>query len=222
MRVRPGCYYLMTFTPHTATVPGYTGSVRGDVTYGGGFGDLGGVAIGPSSAGLVDRVGFSPRTLYFEGTPITGGFSTLNRSFERLPGDGIRHVDTNNNAADFQLLVESTPQVTPVPNPQNSASPCEGPVKPHEVQGSGAASQMVGAVKTVKGVITARAHTGFFIQTEAGEDDDRDNSSEGLFVFTGVGVTVPEAAQVGHLVRSPAPWRNSCPRRILTARRARS
>ena len=34
------------------------------------------------------------------------------------------HVDTNNNAADFQLIVESIPQVTHVPNPQNSASPC--------------------------------------------------------------------------------------------------
>lgn len=199
--VRPGCYYLITFTPG---VGGYSGATAGDHTYSVGFADAGGVAVGPLPVGtpFADQVGFHARTLYFERNPISGGPSTLNRSFERLPGGGNGHLDTNNNAADFRLIVESTPQVTPVPNPQNSDSSCvESTVKPHQVQGNGARSAMVGAMKSVKGVITARARDGFFIQTEVGEDDDLDNTSEGLFVFTGVGVTVPAAAQVGHLVK---------------------
>ena len=101
------------------------------------------------------------------------------------------------------MIVESSPQVTHVPNPQNSASPCvvaETSVKPHAVQGSGAESPMVGMVKTVKGVVTARARGGFFIQTEVDQDDENDFTSEGLFVFTGVGAPVPAAALVGHLV----------------------
>ncbi|MEX2272520.1 MAG: HYR domain-containing protein [Vicinamibacterales bacterium] len=197
--VGPGCYYLITFTPGLS---GYSGSVAGDHTYGTGFGDEGGVAVGPSTTDLKDMVGFHSGTLYKEGTAISGGFSTLNRSFERLPGGGHGHVDTNNNAADFQLIVESTPQVTHVPNPQNSASPCvetvEISVKPHHVQGSGAMSPMVGVVTTVQGVVTARAVDGFFIQTAVNEDDLDPQTSEGLFVFTAG--PAPAAAQVGHLV----------------------
>ena len=216
--VRPGCYYLMTFTPG---VTGYSGQTRGDMTYGTGFADDGGVAIGPSAANLVDQVGFHPNTLYQEpvltfppGPPGTGaitfgGLSRLNRSFERkpipqgtdgpnllytngpnpqssaspcvVPEGSAGYLDTNNNATDFQLIVEE--------------------VTPHKVQGTGAVSPMAFAVTTVKGVVTARARNGFFIQTEVGEDDGLDNTSEGLFVFTGVGLTVPEAAQVGHLVQ---------------------
>lgn len=196
--VAAGCYYLITFTPGAA---GYSGSVTGDHTYATGFADTGGVAVGPSDTVLMDQVGFSAGTLYKEGTALSGGLSTLNRSFERGPGGAAGHVDTNNNAADFQLIVESTPQVTHVPNPQNSASPCvviASSVKPHAVQGAGAESPMANTVRTVQGVVTARSLDGFFIQTAVGEDDDDNNSSEGLFVF--IGGEAPAAAQVGHLV----------------------
>ena len=216
--VRPGCYYLLTFTPGGA---GYSGPTRGDMTYATGFADDGGVAIGPSAANLVDQVGFHPNTLYQEpvltfppGPPGTGaitfgGLSRLNRSFERkpipqgtdgpnveytngpnpqssaspcvLPEGSAGYLDTNNNATDFRLIVEE--------------------VKPHKVQGTDAVSPMAFAVTTVKGVVTARARNGFFIQTEVGEDDGFANTSEGLFVFTGFGVTVPATAQVGHLVQ---------------------
>ncbi len=149
--VGAGCYYLITFTPGTG---GYSGLVAGDHIYVTGFADGGGVAIGPSDTALADQVGFHAGTLYQEPVPPPGtlgtgfipfgGPSTLNRSFERKPGDGAGHVDTNNNAVDFQYIVESDPQVTHVPNPQNSASPCvetvETSVKPHHVQGSGATS----------------------------------------------------------------------------------
>ncbi len=208
--VRPGCYYLITFTPGST---GYSGRTPGDHTYGTGFADDGGVAVGPvAPLGTpfvpTDQVGFHARTLYFERTPIVGGLSTLNRSFERkpipqdtqvpnlqdtngpnpqnstspcvVPGGSAGYLDTNNNATDFRMIVEE--------------------VKPHTVQGTRATSSMAFAATTVKGVVTARARNGFFIQTEVGEEDNDPNSSEGLFVFTGFGVTVPAAAQVGHLV----------------------
>ena len=216
--VRPGCYYLITFRAGTT---GYSGRTPGDLIYTSGFPDDGGVAIGPSATNLVDQVGFHLNTLYQEPvllgvppvTPGTGAitfgvFSNLNRSFERkpipqgteepdlqhtngpnpqnsaspcaLPGGSAGYLDTNNNATDFRMIVEE--------------------VKPHTVQGTGAVSPMAFAVTTVKGVVTARARNGFFIQTEPGHEDNDPNSSEGLFVFTGVGLTVPAAAQVGHLV----------------------
>ena len=54
-------------------------------------------------------------------------------------------------------------------------------VLPHDVQGAGATSPQVGNTLTVRGVITANASDGFFIQTATG-DDGNPNTSEGLFV----------------------------------------
>ena len=194
VQVAPGCYYLMTLSAPA----GYSGSVPGDVTYGAGFGDAGGVAIGPAGGAFADRVGFGAGTLYKEGTAISGGFSTLNRSFERLPGGGAGHLDTNNNAADFRLIPQAPDHTAP--NPQNSSSACVATsVFPHDVQGSGATSPLAGAVKTVRGVVTARALDGFFLQTEVGQEDLNADSSEGLFVFTGG--PAPAAAQVGHVLK---------------------
>lgn len=66
-------------------------------------------------------------------------------------------------------------------------------VLPHHVQGAGATSPQVGNTLTVRGVITANAVDGFFIQTAGGDDGDP-NTSEGLFVAgmtsAGVGTVV--------------------------------
>lgn len=53
---------------------------------------------------------------------------------------------------------------------------------PHQVQGSGATSPLVGSTLTVRGVITAHAADGFFIQTDSGSEDTDPNTSEGLYV----------------------------------------
>jgi hypothetical protein len=191
-RIQPGCYYLIT---HSI---GYSlGSIAsGDRTYATGFANTGGVAITLPLPSLqpVDQVAFGSGNALKELPTIVPVAELIEGSWERRPGGANGHADTNNNAADFQRIN--------LPNPQNSASPCvviETSVKPHQVQGNGAMSPMAGAVKTVKGVVTARAVDGFFIQTEVGhQDDEEENTSNGLFVFTGG--AAPDAAQVGHLV----------------------
>ena len=71
--------------------------------------------------------------------------------------------------------------------------------RPHEVQGAGAVSPIpVGTTITVRGVVTARARDGFFLQTEAGMEDSDDATSEGLFVFSAG--AAPAAAQPGSVL----------------------
>jgi hypothetical protein len=190
--VKPGCYYLLAF--------GGTGNyslnsvATPDHSYLTGFADGGGVAILRADGSFADRVGFTSTALYRENTNITSVGVNTTRSYERRPGGAAGHVDSGDNANDFQVLASAAPQ--------NSASPCvetvEISVKPHHVQGSGAMSPMEGTVATVQGVVSARAVDGFFIQTAVNEDDLDDNTSEGLFVF--IGGEAPAAAEVGHLV----------------------
>jgi hypothetical protein len=55
---------------------------------------------------------------------------------------------------------------------------------PHEVQGGGALSPVaIGDRVLVRGVVTGRKLNGFFLQTEAGNEDSDPNTSEGLFVL---------------------------------------
>jgi predicted extracellular nuclease len=65
------------------------------------------------------------------------------------------------------------------------------------IQGSGAASPVVGSVvNTVDNVVTALASNGFFMQTPDARADASDQTSNGIFVFTGAAPTV----QVGDRV----------------------
>ena len=70
---------------------------------------------------------------------------------------------------------------------------------PHDIQGAGAVSPLaIGEPVMVRGVVTGRKLNGFFMQTEAGNEDSDANTSEGLFVLaTGSQLA---AAQVGHVV----------------------
>ena len=189
--VKSGCKYLLAFggfsnySLNSVAVP--------DHTYSTGFAETGGVEIRRTDGSSADRVGFSPTAPFREGTHITSVGVNTQRSYERKPGGAAGHADTGNNANDFQVL--------PTAAPQNNASPCvviETSVKPHQVQGNGAMSPMAGAVKTVKGVVTARAVDGFFIQTAVNDNDNDASTSDGLFVFTGG--PAHAAAQVGNLV----------------------
>jgi uncharacterized protein len=67
----------------------------------------------------------------------------------------------------------------------------------HELQGDGATSPSVNHDVLTRGIVTSRKTNGFFIQTPDGADDDRAETSEALFVFTGA---VPPVA-VGDDVR---------------------
>jgi predicted extracellular nuclease len=65
------------------------------------------------------------------------------------------------------------------------------------IQGSGAASLLVGQTVTTQGVVTRVGNNGFFMQDEVGDGDTA--TSDGIFVFTGG--TPPAAAALGNLVR---------------------
>ena len=67
-----------------------------------------------------------------------------------------------------------------------------------EIQGNKNLSPLDNQIVRTQGVVTARAKTGFFIQTPDDKTDTDHNSSEGIFVFTKD--TPPSEAAVGNLV----------------------
>lgn len=68
----------------------------------------------------------------------------------------------------------------------------------HDVQGNGAMSPLVGSSVTVRGIVTGRKATGFFVQAPDAEADTDPATSEGVFVYTSI--APPAAAAVGNLV----------------------
>jgi hypothetical protein len=188
--INPGCYYLVT----NSLSSGFTGGVAPNLTFTTGFADDGGVALTTSSPSvIIDQVGHGTvPTAYGEGQRLPMLNTNVNRSMERRPGGALGHVDTNDNFTDFGLLMPA--------NPQNSSTCLASVFMPHEIQGAGPASPIaIGTSVTVRGVVTARTPSGFFIQTEAGDEDLDNATSEGLFVSaTGPALA---AAVVGHVVR---------------------
>jgi beta-lactamase superfamily II metal-dependent hydrolase len=83
-----------------------------DRTFGTGFTDDGGVAIATPTGTIVDQAGLSAGSAYGEGTPLASlGAANLDHSYERKPGGANgSDVDTNDNAADFQLITPAAPQ----------------------------------------------------------------------------------------------------------------
>lgn len=188
--LNPGCFYLVA---NTSSSGGYTGGVAPNLSYVLGFGDEGGVGLTlPNTTTIVDQVGHGANGAFGEGTRLPVLLTNVNRGVERRPGGSAGHADTNDNATDFR-------EITPG-NPQNASSPCISAVVllPHDVQGAGSVSPLADTTVSVRGVVTARALDGFFLQTEPGNEDADANTSEGLFVFTG---GAPAAAQAGHLVQ---------------------
>ncbi|HEX6285615.1 MAG TPA: endonuclease/exonuclease/phosphatase family protein, partial [Pyrinomonadaceae bacterium] len=72
---------------------------------------------------------------------------------------------------------------TPTPDGANNCPPPPVFALIHEVQGNGAVSPFAGQTVITPGVVTARKSNGFFMQEPV--PDAHDNTSEGIFVFTG-------------------------------------
>lgn len=167
-------------------------------------GDIAGVAD------VVDLLGTGTANT-FEGAaaPVTGGNSVPNS----LARTGF--VDTGDNAADFSHPATITPQasasVTPDPEPTpdptgdpeptqpGEPTPTGEPTEPgtpaltpiREIQGTGAASPLVGSTVTTRGVVTAAyttgGYNGFAIQTPGTGgplDLATHTASEGIYVFS--------------------------------------
>ena len=114
-----GCYYLLT---NSNSGGPYSGTVAGDLTYGVGIADDGGIALLDATSAVVDAVGLSAGSAYGEGSRL-GSFGTAN-SDRSL----VRSADTNNNAADF---ANRAPGV-----PQNAAGACSAAPRPFDSAGA--------------------------------------------------------------------------------------
>jgi predicted extracellular nuclease len=129
-----GCYFLAT----NSAASGYSGGVGGNLTYGTGITDDGGIALTRSDNSIVDQVGMSASAAaaFREGTPLASlgntTASNLNRGYARTPTPG---TDTDNNAVDFALTTPS--------DPQNLAS-IPGCAAPPVDQGDAVISQVYG------------------------------------------------------------------------------
>ena len=91
-----GCHYLL------GNSRAYTGAT--DTTYGTGITDSGGIALKQANGSVVDQVGLSTGSAFYEGTPVASFPSgNSDRSYARAT------TDTDNNASDFSLIAPSTP-----------------------------------------------------------------------------------------------------------------
>ncbi|MBI1801075.1 MAG: lamin tail domain-containing protein, partial [Chloroflexi bacterium] len=103
--LQPGQHYLVAHT-------NYSGTVAPDQWYSNGVGNFAGVALFlPNGVKIMDQVGMSLGTTYKEGTPLFALTGNLDRSYERRAGGAAGScTDTQNNAADFQVITPSDPQ----------------------------------------------------------------------------------------------------------------
>ncbi|MDM7856235.1 ExeM/NucH family extracellular endonuclease [Cellulomonas alba] len=147
-----------------------------------------------SQASVVDLVGYGSTASSYAGTaPAPGASNTTSVS------RSASHTNTADNAADF---------TAGAPTPQAAGStPPSGPTEHTiaEIQGTGAASPLVGQSVTTTGVVTAAYPTGglngYVIQTAGtgGPLDAGRTASDAVFVFspaTVAGVAVGENVQV--------------------------
>lgn len=111
--INPGCFYLAVNNNASAS---YSGAVPGNLNYGVGFADDGGVALMRADLTIVDQVGHGANGAFGEGTRLPTLTVNANRGIERRRSGAVAHVDTNNNAADFQAISPG--------NPQNASSAC--------------------------------------------------------------------------------------------------
>jgi predicted extracellular nuclease len=147
---------------------------------------------------LVDRVGYGTSTTTSEGAP------TGNLSSKTSAARNASFADTDNNAADFTV---GTPTPTASgstgggTDPEPEPTPVAATIA--EIQGTGAASPMVGKEVLTQGVVTAvypdGGFNGFYVQTPGTGGDTADTTpgaSDGVFVFGETGVTIGQCVEV--------------------------
>lgn len=97
-----GQHYLLASTNASISDP--------DQFYTAALADDGGLALVSSSGSIVDQVGMCSSTQYREATTLAPLTGNSNQSYERRLGGDTACVDNNNNATDFTLLEEASPQ----------------------------------------------------------------------------------------------------------------
>ncbi|CAH0351529.1 ExeM/NucH family extracellular endonuclease [Aquabacterium sp. CECT 9606] len=151
----------------------------------------------PTSAGVVDYVGFGTAASAFEGAGPTATLTNATAAIRINAGC----TDTNSNSADFS---------TGAPTPRNTASTLNacngngggnpgggsngGTVKIHDIQGTGHTSPLVNADVVTTGVVTKVINNGFYLQDPVG--DNNPLTSDGILVFTSTAPTVSAGQSV--------------------------
>ena len=197
--IQPGQYYLVQESAGAAgTINLPTPDAVGTIAMSGTAGKVALVnnvtpltGSAPTGSQIIDFVGYGTAN-GFEGSGAAPGLSNTTAALRQNNGC----TDSNNNVSDF---------LAGAPAPRNTASPVQvcsaAPTCPtttiDKIQGSGAASPVVGSIVGAAGIVTARRSNGFFLQAPTPEDADP-STSEGILVFTG---GAPAAiAAVGNLV----------------------
>ncbi|MFI9485230.1 ExeM/NucH family extracellular endonuclease [Promicromonospora sp. NPDC052451] len=138
------------------------------------------------AAGVVDLLGYGTADTFETAQAPAGQGTGVVGSLERTG-------DAGDNSADFVFSTEVTPAnseaTEPEPEPSEPTEP--GEVTPiAEIQGTGAASPLVGQTVTTRGVVTAVYATGGFnglyLQTAGtgGGEDPTPGASDAVFVFS--------------------------------------
>lgn len=151
----------------------------------------------PTSAGVVDYVGFGTAASAFEGAGPTATLTNTTAAIRVNAGC----TDTNSNSADF---------TTGTATPRNTATAlnvCTGngggnngggsngsTVKIYNIQGTGHTSPLVNADVVTTGVVTKVVNNGFYLQDPVG--DNNPLTSDGIFVFTSTAPTVTAGQSV--------------------------
>ena len=130
--------------------------------------------------GVRDFVGYGSSASSYETAPT----ATLSNTTAAQRGDGGA-LDTDNNSADFT-------RTAPVPLNSSAAT---GGTRIHSIQGAGHLSPLAGqSVSNVRGVVTARNSTGFWMQDVQPDSDPA--TSEGIHVYTASAPSVSVADAV--------------------------
>ncbi|QDC26804.1 ExeM/NucH family extracellular endonuclease [Georgenia yuyongxinii] len=140
------------------------------------------------NAQIVDLIGYGTSNTFEGAVAATTGTNATPLSWSRTA-----FADTDNNAADFTMGA---------PTPQGSGSDGDDETVEAtiaEIQGTGAASPLVGRTVVTRGVVTAAYPTGNFdgvyLQTPGtGADLTGHDASDGIFVFSG---DLAQQAEVG-------------------------
>jgi predicted extracellular nuclease len=160
------------------------------------------------TAGVIDFVGFGSTANCFEGS---GPTPTLNNSTAALRVEAGCQ-DTDDNAADFELVSPPTPRNTANPLTDCTEEPpppvlvCNAPpeISPISmVQGPGDVTPCSGELVIIEGVVVGDYQgsspnlRGFYVQSRDDDWDDDPETSEGIFVFNFDNIDVA----LGDLVR---------------------
>ena len=154
----------------------------------------------PTSASIVDLIGFGTANFY-EGSAPASALSNTLADFRAANGC----TDTNSNSVDFTAAAAgprnsaSTAVVcsgtAPAPAPTPTPTPTPSSVRIHDIQGAAHRSPLEGtAVSSVPGIVTALGSTGFYMEDPL--PDTNPATSEGIFIYT---ATAPSVA-VGQYV----------------------